>query len=178
MINLTKDQPDAHRWEFELTANHTGPMNGLGIWFNCQLAEDVWMTNSPMAQGAIKRKQIFVPINPLNVDAGGRIKVTMMARPGDGLYSWDIESKSGDKQSYTIMPPGLASAQTLRLSAPGFVPSLNEEGARHLAILKLCDGKKNTGEISEAVLASHPQLFVDEADAKAAVLLVLQKNAT
>ena len=175
-IELTEDQPDAYQWTAVLKIERSGQINGLGAWFRCMLAEDIWMTNSPLADQPIKRKQVYVPIRPIDVEAGDTLKVTVLARPQDGIYSWDIETTSGNQQSYNVMPPILASSENLQASLPGFVPKLNSHGQRQLAILALCDGRQSVEEICATLLKSHPKLFADEADIRTELLSVLQRN--
>jgi protein arginine N-methyltransferase 1 len=58
-------------WTAEFTVPRDGVMHGLAGWFECELAENVWMTNSPLSAQAIMRPQAFLPIDgPLGCEGG------------------------------------------------------------------------------------------------------------
>ena len=91
-IDLYADHPDFFSWNAELQIERDGLMHGLGGWFECELADGVWMTNSPLAEEAIQRNQVFLPIDEtVQVKAGERVKATIMARPADYLIAWVVE---------------------------------------------------------------------------------------
>ena len=62
-IDLYADNPDFFSWAVELRITAEGVMHGLAGWFECELAEGVWMTNSPLADRRINRSQAFLPID-------------------------------------------------------------------------------------------------------------------
>ena len=49
-----------------------GTMHGLAGWFDCELADGVSMTNSPLSDRAIDRSQAFLPIEEAGPGARGR----------------------------------------------------------------------------------------------------------
>ena len=59
-IDLRVDNPEFFSWTVELTVARDGTLHGLAGWFECELAENVWMTNSPLSAQAIKRSQAFL----------------------------------------------------------------------------------------------------------------------
>lgn len=82
VINLYADHPDFLSWTAELPIERDGVMHGLAGWFECELADGVWMTNSPLAERAIRCPPAFLPIDAaVPVRAGDAVKATVMARP-------------------------------------------------------------------------------------------------
>ena len=88
-IDLTRDPPDFFTWSATLTAQRGGTMHGLAGWFDCTLAGDVRMTNSPLVDKPIRRAQAFLPFDPAAVlAAGDAVEVKVMARHAEGLVAW------------------------------------------------------------------------------------------
>ena len=54
-IDLYADNSDFFSWTAALRIERDGVMHGLAGWFECELAEGVWMTNSPLAERRINR---------------------------------------------------------------------------------------------------------------------------
>lgn len=160
-IHLHADNPDYFSWSADLYPDRNGVVHGLGGWFECELADGVWMTNSPLSDDAIRRFQVFLPIEEaMPVVAGEHIAVTVMARPTDHLIAWNVEfSASGKRFSYSTWQGELMSARRLASANPVRVPFTNAEGRATQAILGYCDGVRTAAEIEAAVLRSHPDLF-------------------
>ena len=78
-------------------------MNGVAGWFDCELATNVWMTNSPLAAKPIQRPQAFLPIGEaVQVKGGDVVKATIMARPADNLIAWVVEfPETGQRFSHS-----------------------------------------------------------------------------
>jgi protein arginine N-methyltransferase 1 len=90
-IDLRVDNPEFFSWSAQLTVQRDGVLHGLGGWFECELADDIWMTNSPLSDMSIGRAQAFLPIGEaLPVRAGDRLEVTIMARPADNMIAWTL----------------------------------------------------------------------------------------
>jgi type I protein arginine methyltransferase len=163
-IDLTQDSPASFAFTAALTAPQGYRFDGIAGWFECELAEGVWMTNSPLAAPRIARHQIFLAArDPFAVRPGEAVEVALRCR------------KEGDVIGWTIQPPGGAPRQKLstfnamaldkRALAPaGFGPlALNATGQARSAVLALADGTRTAAEIEAEVLAAHPALFPSEA---------------
>ena len=62
------------------------------VLHECELAERVWMTNSPLADRAIDRPQVFLPLDePVEVKEKSAVRATVMARPAEHLVAWVVE---------------------------------------------------------------------------------------
>ncbi len=160
-IDLYADNPDFFSWTAELHIARDGVMHGLAGWFECELAEGVWMTNSPLAAQPIDRPQAFLPIDEtVEVKAGDLIKATVMARPADHLIAWVVEfPASGRRFSHSTWEGMLLAPEDLIRAHPDRVPRLSRDGEARVTVLGYCDGKRSAREIEQAVLRDHPGLF-------------------
>ena len=160
-IDLYADNPDFFSWTAELRIQRDGIMHGLAGWFECELAEDVWMTNSPLAERPIQRSQAFLPIDEaVPVKTGDSVKARVMARPADHLIAWVVDfPATGRRFSHSTWQGLLLAPEDLMRSRPDRVPRLSREGQARITVLGYCDGKRTAREIEQAVLRDHPNLF-------------------
>jgi len=136
-------------------------VDGLAGWFECELVEDVWMTNSPYSDSAINRNQTFLPIDqPLEVKSGERLNVSIMTRPVEGLLSWSIEAPlSGRRFAHSTWKSVALTRDRVTRSLPDRVPRLSRWGKARKIVMEYCDGKRTSREIEQTVLREHPHLF-------------------
>ena len=88
-IDLYAENGALFSWNTSLPIDRAGTLHGVAGWFDCELAEGVWMTNGPLAELGILRSQAFLPLGePVGVRAGERLAVTVMARPRDEIIAW------------------------------------------------------------------------------------------
>lgn len=160
-IDLRADHPDFFSWTAELRIERDGAMHGLAGWFECELADGVWMTNSPLAGRRINRPQAFLPIaEAVPVRAGDSVKVRVMARPADHLIAWIVEfPASGRRFRHSTWQGMFLAPEDLIRSQPERVPHLSREGRARISVLEYCDGRRTAREIEQAVLREHPDLF-------------------
>jgi SAM-dependent methyltransferase len=177
-IDLHADNPDFFSWGAELRATRDGTVNGIAGWFECELADGVWMTNSPLAEKPIQRPQAFLPIGePTEVKAGDAISVTIMARPTDHLIAWTVTfPATGKRFSHSTWEGMLLSPEQLIRANPGRVPKLSREGLARMVVLRYCDGRRTASEIEQAVLRDHPDLFPSPAEISHFVHRVLGRD--
>lgn len=160
-LNLYEAQPEFFKWQTSLVIERNGLLHGLAGCFNCQLAGDVWMTNSPAAPDSIGRAQAFLPIEaPLAVRAGDSLDVTISARPSDDVIGWSVSHhRSGRRfQQSSWLGSPLTSDQLAR-GGDTHVPRLTDVGRARAIVLAHCDGQRTAAGIKEAVLQSYPNLF-------------------
>jgi len=160
-IDLGAEHPEFLTWSVELNVACDGMLHGVAGWFECELAAEIRMTNSPLAVKPIHRPQAFLPIaEAVPVKTGDRIRATIMARPADQLIAWNVELPSAGKRfSHSTWQGLLLSRDHLIRANPDHVPRLTPEGQAQLTVLGYCDGKRSVSEIEAAVLRDHPQLF-------------------
>jgi protein arginine N-methyltransferase 1 len=153
-------------------------MHGLVGWFECELAEGVWMTNSPLSDVAIDRPQVFLPIeDAIQVKAGDRVTVTVMTRPADSVLAWSVEfSATGQRFQHSTWNGLTVSPAELIRACPDRVPSLNREASARIIVLRYCDGRRTVSEIEQAVSRDHPNLFPSPEESSRFVAQVLGRD--
>jgi SAM-dependent methyltransferase len=160
-ISLAADNPDFLSWFAQLTLQRDGVVHGLGGWFECELAEDVWMSNSPLSDSAIERSQVFLGIDEaLAVKAGDLLDVAVMARPGENLIAWTVaHPASGRRFSHSTWLGDLLEREQLARSQPAHVPQVSRIAHARNLVLGYCDGQRTVAQVQAAVLRDHPALF-------------------
>lgn len=160
-IDLGAANPEFFSWATHLRAERDGIVHGLGGWFESELADGIWMTNSPLSDHAIKRSQIFFPLGEaVAVKAGDKLKATVMARPNDNQIAWTAEfAATGRKFSHSTWLGELLTPQEIHQRSPEHVPRPNSIGSARAIVFGYCDGKRTARQIEEAVLREHPHLF-------------------
>jgi SAM-dependent methyltransferase len=177
-IDLLADNPAFITRGAELPVERDAVMHGLAGWFECELADNVWMTNSPLAHAPIRRPQAFLPVEEgVQVKAGDTVRATVMARPGEHLIAWNVECPAtGTRFSHSTWQGMLLSPEDLLRSRPDHVPQLSREGQARMRVLGYCDGKRTAREIEQAVLRDHPDMFPSSAEISDFVFEVLGRN--
>jgi SAM-dependent methyltransferase len=177
-IDLYADNPEFFSWNAILRIERDGVIDGVAGWFECELAKDVWMTNSPLAEKPIHRPQAFLPISEaVPVKAGDVIQVTVMARPSEHLIAWNVFfPETGRRFSHSTWQGMMLSPENLIRGKPDRVPHLSREGQARLIVLAYCDGKKTAQEIEQAILRDHPGLFPSPAEISNFVYRVLGRD--
>ena len=165
-IDLGADGPSLFTYEAELTAGKSAQFDGLAGWFDCDLTDDVRMTNSPLETGAIARSQVFLPCEqPFIVGEGECIKVTLRFQADGEMITWSIQPEDGQVQTMSTWKSRILSQADLAAET-GQPITLNQIGRARAALISAVDGKKSADEIAEAVAASHPDLFPTASELK------------
>jgi SAM-dependent methyltransferase len=177
-IDLYADNPEFFSWSAELRIGRDGVVDGIAGWFECELAEDVWMTNSPLAEKPICRPQAFLPISEaVPVKGGDIVKAAVMARPSEHVIAWSVEFPStGQRFSHSTWQGMLLSPEDLSRANPNRVPSPSRTGQAGITVLGYCDGTRTAAEIEQQVLRDHPGLFPSPAEISHFVYRVLGRD--
>ena len=177
-INLYSDSPGFFAWKVEFRVERDGAANGVAGWFDCELAGNVWMSNSPLAQEPIQRPQAFLPISEaVPVKGGDTVKATIMARPADRMIAWVVEfPRTGQRFSQSTWQGMLLTEGDFVRANPGHVPRLSHEGRARLIVLGYCNGNRTAQEIAHAVLRDHPGLFPSQTEISEFVLDALRRD--
>ena len=159
-IDLRESNPAHFAFKAELHATKDGVIDGFAGWFECELANDVWMTNSPLAPDRIDRPQAFLAFDqPIPVRAGDRIEASVSIRPEGGLIGWTVRAPhDGRRQKYSNWGDR-ALATTDLVAQADRVPHLNSGGQARQILYTYLDGQRTLAEIERAMLADHPGLF-------------------
>jgi hypothetical protein len=150
-----------------LSVRRTGTLHGLGCWFVAQLSPSVTMSNSPLSDQRIDRRNVFFPLDPpVPVQAGDSVIVTMQILPVQIAVTWKAEIQKDNRPAaaphrvtHTTLRGMLISREDLQRTHPAFVPTLSPWGAARLTVLTLCDGKRPLAQIEQELLHRHPDLF-------------------
>jgi hypothetical protein len=146
------------------------------------------MTNSPLAETPVKRRQICFPIDrPVEVAEGDRIRVAIQNLPQESMVNWKVEIISREVRlpargsvalfAHSTFQGMLISAEDLRRTRPAFVPTLSAAGEARRSVLALCDGRRDLSEIELEVWRRHPALFRSADEAAAFVAEVVTRYA-
>ncbi len=174
--------PSGFRADVELIVERAGTLHGLGGWSAAQLSPTVTMTNSPLAQERIGRRNVFMPLAaPIAVSKGDAVRVRLDVRPVDQMLGWRVEVESrgvrSSPQRHSTLHGMLLSREDLQRSRPDFVPVLTPRGAGRRTTLELCDGHRTLREIEDLVYERHPDLFPSRGQAAAFVAEVVSVYA-
>jgi protein arginine N-methyltransferase 1 len=150
-----------------LAVNRTGTLHGLGCWFVAHLSPSVTMSNSPLSEQRIDRRNVFFPLDrPIPVQPGDSMTVTMHILPVQIAVTWTVElHKNGTSAtepirfSHSTLNGMLISREDLQRTHPAFAPTLSPWGAARLTVLTLCDGKRPLAQVEQDLLRRHPELF-------------------
>lgn len=161
IIDFSDDSQEFHRWTAQLRVERDGVLHGLAGWFDCELAEGVSMTNSPLSDAAIQRSQVFLPIQEaLAVKAGDTLIATVMARPADHLLAWEVEVPARDtKFRHSTWHGDLLASEEIARRNPTHIPRPSVTAQARTCVLAYCNGRRTVQEIEQAVLREHPGLL-------------------
>ena len=167
-------------WTVEMVCTRNGDFHGVGGWFECQLADDIWMSNSPLASERLERSQVFLGLeHPLEVEKGERIRVTVMVRHADHIISWVIERPdTGERYTHSTWNALLLDGADIARAQPGRVATLNARGRARQIVLSYCDGKRTIAEVEKAVLQEHPELMPSREALSAFIMQVLGRDTS
>ena len=159
-IDLGADNPEQFSFKTRLEIARDAALDGLAGWFACEIADDVWMTNSPLADDRINRTQVFLPFaSPLPVTAGDAIEVAVSIRHEDSLIAWTARvERTGQTARQSTWKSTILLPQD-KVPAAKRIPHLTGIGAARKTLLELVDGDATYGEIAAAMQAAHPSLF-------------------
>ena len=177
-VNLMQEERDFFTWTSEITMERDGQLDGLAGWFECELADGIWMTNAPTVELRIDRIQAYLPIEQsLSVRAGDVFKVTVMARPSEQLMAWTVTCRERDfSVSQSTWHGALLDQAAVMRAKPNRVPRLSKQGMARLAVLASCDGGRTVADIQKSVMTEHPDLFRDRNECARIVAEVLSRN--
>lgn len=177
-IDLSASNPAFFSWTTQTTIVRAGTLNGIAGWFDCELAEAIWMTNSPLSEASIDRPQCFLPIaEPLAVRASEVLNVTIMTRPDNNLIAWIVEHPaSGKRFGNSTWQGEVIDGTELARSHADYVPRLNRLADARNIVLSYCDGQRTVAQVQQAVLRDHPNLFPSQDEICRVVTTVLRRD--
>jgi len=173
----TLDGPDVVgelAWEVE----SSGTVHGFRVWFDTVLSDGVGFTNAPDQPEHIYGSLFFPWSEPVAVEVGDSVSVSLKANLVGDDYIWRWDSKvfvSGDpnkmkadykQSSFDGMPISLSN---MRKRAANYKPSLNEDGAVDHQIMNMMEQGLILEDISHRIIEQFPERFRDLSQALAYV---------
>lgn len=177
IIDLRADNPACFTFNAKLAIAHDCRFDGVAGWFNCELADGVWMTNSPIAPVRIARPQIFLPCTtPFDVKAGDVVDVSIKMLHASETITWTItDPATGRKHRQSTWNSRILTQGDL-LERDGGSLLLNPDGIARQIILQLVDGVRTMSEIAKLVLETHPELFPSDEECNRFIQRELGRN--
>lgn len=156
--------------ELTWTTTQSGTGSGLIMWFDSLLIDGIAMSNAPTAPELIYGSAFCPWQEPLALNVGDRIDLTIRTQlvGDDYLWSWDTavfekgdcsRAKARFKQSTFFGTP--LSPTMLRTRAENYIPQLDDDGQVDHFILSSIDGTSPLGEIARGVMTRFPGRFAD-----------------
>jgi protein arginine N-methyltransferase 1 len=166
-----------------LSVSRTGTLHGLGCWFVAHLSPSVTMSNSPLSEQRIDRRNVFFPLDrPIPVQPEDSVTVAMHILPSQIAVTWTVEIYKNDapatnpvRFTQSTLKGMLISREDLQRTHPAFVPTLSPWGAARLTVLTLCDGERPLAQIEQELLRRHPDLFPSPSNAATFVAEVVTR---
>ena len=170
----TIDSPDV-RGEVSAKVTRDGTANGLCIWFDKELTDDVRFSNAPGEPETIYGQAFFPLQEPVAVTAGDSVTIEIEAVLADDDYAWRWRTRamgadgtlkaSLDQSTSQSVPIRLA---RLRRREASYRPPLGTDGEIDRFVLTQMDGHNTLGEIAERLLERFPEHY-GTSDAKDAL---------
>jgi protein arginine N-methyltransferase 1 len=149
-----------------------GTGNGIALWFETQLFEDIHFGTGPSAGETIYGRMFLPWLEPVTFEAGEEIEVELHADLVGGAYIWRWETKFPNRVEQTrnsfrqsTFESAKYSHEALRRRASGYVPSLTELGEAQRWMLQTVDGKISLEEIARSAATQFPKVFRNVDDA-------------
>jgi protein arginine N-methyltransferase 1 len=146
--------------------NRASMAHGICLWFETELIDGIGFSSGPCSEKTVYG-QVFLPwLEPVPVEEGQQIFVSLHANLVSEEYIWRWETKihgngrDADRffQQSTFQGANFT-PQSLRRRAAEFVPSLSEEGQANRWMLQAIDGKTSLQEIAQAGARQFPRIF-------------------
>jgi len=150
----------------DFSVTRTGEAHGLCLWFETELLEGIGYSSGPASKKTIYG-QMFLPwLEPVPVQEGRKILVSLQASLVGEEYVWRWDTKicadarnPGRSFQQSTFHGANFTPQALHRRAADFVPSLSEEGQANRWMLQAIDGKTSLQEIAQAAAKKFPQIF-------------------
>jgi protein arginine N-methyltransferase 1 len=175
-LGETRGAPFTGGAEFDVERD--GRLDGMLGWFRAELAPGVWMANGPADPDRINRRQVFFPVDPVDVARGDTVACQLRVIPRAAIVDWSVQVRDSEARvrhtsRHSTFAGLLVSAEDLRLTANDARPTLSRAGEARLETLRLCDGRHTVAEMERVLGTRFPDLFVGADDAAAFVAEVL-----
>ena len=181
LLDLSRVTAVPFKVETSVVVNRSGMLHGIGGWFSAQLSTHVVMSNSPLVEHPINRRNVFFPVDrPVKVLQGDLVKIAMQIVPTEVMVTWKVkvlDNGGAEKAGFThsTFRGMLITKEDLQRTQPSFIPKLTPWGEARCSVVNLCDGKRTLSEIEEEIYRRHSKLFVSPGQAAAFVAEVVTR---
>ena len=145
-------------------ASRSGTAHGICMWFETELYEDIGFSSGPGSPTVIYG-QLFLPwLEPVMMEEGQEILVTLQANLVGKEYIWRWETRfsaaDGNKVHFqqSTFEGSQVSSRTLRRHAVDHVPVLTAEGEAERFLLGAMDGKASLEGIAKRAAERFPEV--------------------
>jgi protein arginine N-methyltransferase 1 len=158
--------------ELAFRASRSGTAQGICMWFETELYEDIGFSSGP-GSPTIIYGQLFLPwLEPVVIEDGQEILVTVHANlvGNDYIWRWETEiAGAGGRSKVHFQQSSFEGAQvssrTLRRHAVDHVPVLTAEGEAERFLLGAMDGNASLEEIAKKAAERFPEVYSSHEDA-------------
>ncbi len=166
----------------DFTVNKKGFAHGLRGWFECEIGEDLFTTNSPENLETTYGAPFFPFETVLEVDAGDEFEIKLDAafEKGEYLWHWAVKILDNNKNvradfRQSTMTGSFIAPKALLKQSEYFIPKHNSDAEIDLLILSKMDGENMQGDIADELLEKFPARFSDFEEALNRVSQISQK---
>lgn len=161
------ESPDV-RGNLEWTVERSGTGHGIVVWFDADLAEGVGFSNAPGTQETVYGSFFFPWMQPVPLEKGQRVCVTLDAKLVENDYVWRWNTHIEQLDETSGLPVYFAQSQLngtvlspkqLHRSAADHIPWLSDEGLLRRRTFELMDGKATLEEIARKLAVEFPKRF-------------------
>ena len=150
----------------ELQISKKGTAHGFTVWFDTELSHDIGFSTAPGAAETVYGQAFFPWPDPLSLDTGDTVSVSLKAAYVNNDYIWWWDSKIFDNRKPKLLkaeyrqstffakPLGL---EQLRKRESSFAPQLEASGRIDRFILQQMDGKQSLEAIAMRTLKQFPE---------------------
>jgi hypothetical protein len=185
-LSLSPAQPGEDTFTMEACAwaARAGELHGIGGWFSAQLSGDVAVTNSPLCEHRINRRNVFLPTGkPVSLQPGDRVLIRITMTPKREMLSWEIEvlGRHGAVRKARCRHSSFSGMflceEDVRRTQPNWAPQLSAQGEASRYTLDLTDGKHTLAEIEQEVYRRYAELFRSPTEAAELVSQIILRYA-
>ncbi len=160
--------------DLQVTVQTPGSAHGWCLWFESTLVDGVGFSSAPGQPDLIYGNGFFPLTDPVAVDAGDVVSLSLQANLVGNEYVWRWATRISEggesgatkavfSQSNFRAAP--LNVDELSRGSTDAIPTLSEEGRVDQAILSLMSGELSIGAIAERVAATFPARFPAGRDA-------------
>jgi protein arginine N-methyltransferase 1 len=167
----TVTSSDLHA-EISWTPSRRGTAHGLVAWFDAELADGVGFSNAPGKPELVYGSAFFPWIEPVPLEAGDRVTVTLEGRLQGGdryIWTWDSRVDRPGRPPVefrqTTLLSDVVSPTAMKRRALQYKPVLGEEGQIDRFVLSAMNGRASIGTIARRMRARYPRRFASLRDA-------------